>query len=512
MGALTEDKRRLANYAGASNAAQSAGNAAIWRLVSPGAYIVGFASPSTRSVFDAVWALAIASLLIAAPTIFLGVRDVPHPDQPRFEPCQTTEEEAEAIALPARDAGGSSATAAVALPRGVSPRKGTASRSMVSWFVACGIYTLVSVIVLLPIVLATLGTLVNTGGSDGCLPDGTFALPGNFDIWDPQYVLTLTVGFGKMSFAVAKFVDLCWDIIVGYGGQALLVWIAYKVLTQYLVCLMENDGVTMRTYTAVNFHTGSLTGARMLIRDLALRKTFKNRRNLLMMIYVGIYLLIFPAVLSAMTSYAPIGDPQVTFELDVGNGPTMRTTSFGNFTLVNQTDGTWTYHNITNITTAALLQGAHCTQTNYYRWGFSYLMMFILAVASSVFVVLIVLLNHRDGLESSVYQTDCYTPGLWRSIMELSSHARSVIKDKDAEHLGTEELEEKLKDTRMAFDRDDLATVQSALAAAEGAPDTTDHVAEKAGLLHRAEAVWRRRKRSKASDESGSLPVQYECV
>lgn len=518
MGTLTEDNRRLANYAGAYNAAQSAGNAVIWRLVSPGAYIVGFAYPTTRSVFDAVWALAIASLLIAAPTFFLGVRDasrdVTHPDQPHFGSCQTAEEEAEAVALPAEDV----ATAAVALPRRVALRTSTASRHIISKFVACIVCTLVSVIVLLPIGLATLGTLVNTGGSDGCLPDGTFAIPGNFNIWDPQYVLTLTVGFGRMSFAIAKFVDLLWDVIVGHGGQALLIWIAYKILTRYLVCLMEHDGVTTRTYTAVAFHTGSLEGAWMLMRDLARRKVFTIPRNLVMMVYVGIYLLTFPAVISAMTSYAPIGDAYVTFEVDSGDGSTIKTRPFEEFTLINQTAGTWTYRNMTNLTTAALQEKAYCTQTNYYRWGFSYLMLFILAVASSVFVVLLVLLKRHDGLVSSVYQTDCYTPGFWRSVMDLSSHARSFINEEDMEHLTTEKLEQKLNGTRMAFDKDDLAAVQSALAAAEETSNATDHVAgqadsgKKVGLAHHAEAVWRRRKRSKGFDVYKSLPAQYEGV
>jgi hypothetical protein len=440
------------------------------------------------------------------------VRDLAHPDQPHFKSCKTAEEEAQPVAQPtaqpAEDVLVSNATAAVALPREAASWTSTTSQPMRSRFVACLVHVLVSVIILLPIGLATLGTMVNTGGLDGCLPDGTFAIPGNFDIWDPQYILTLTVGFGRMSFAIAKFVDLSWDVIVGHGGQALLIWIAYKILTQYLVCLMEHGGITTRTYAAVAFHTGSLEGAWMLMRDLARRKNFTSPRNLLMMVYIGVYLLVFPAVISAMTSYASIGDAYVTFEVNSSEGQTTTIQQpFREFKLVNHTDGTWTYHNLTNLTTAALQKNAHCKQTNLYRWGFSYLMLFILAVASSVFVVLLVLLKHHDGLVSSVCQTDCYTPGLWRSVMDLSSHARSVVDEEDTEHLKTEELEQKLSDTRMAFDKDDLAAVQSALAAAEETSGAT-----KVGLGHGAQAVWRRRKRSKGFDVYESLPAQYEGV
>jgi hypothetical protein len=512
IGCLTNDDRALANYAGFYNAAQSAGNAVVWRLVSPGAYIVGL---SPRSVFDAIFALTIASLLIAAPTFFLGVQDVPSSSQPV---PQSDEPGTRIVALPDGDAVGSADKGAVALPRAVVQRASTARWYAAPEIATCISCTLVTVVVLLPVGLASLGTLVNTGGSEGCLPDGTFSIPGNFDIWDPQYILTLTVGSGHMTFAIAKLVDLIWDIGVGHGGQALLTWLAYKVLTRYIVCLMERQGVTTGTYTAVAFHTGTLRGAWMLSQDLFKRKTFTITRNLAMMFYIGVYLLVFPAVISAMTSYAPIGDPFVT--LDLGNGSAVMQLPFANFRLVNQTNGTWEFDDSyyqRNFSTATLLDNASCIPTNSYQWGFSYLLLFILCVLTSVFAILLVLLKDHNGLTRHLHPSDCHAPGFWRSVMDLSSHARSITAGEDTERLSTDQLQQKLSGTRMAFNENDLAAVQSTIAAAAEASRLAAEVAKekkKNGPGRRSKAVWRRRKQSKGFVDlvCESPPAAYEGV
>jgi len=477
--------------------------------VSPGARIVGL---STRSVFDAIFALTIASLFIAAPTFFLAVQDVPSSSQPVL---QSDEPGIRKVASPDEDAVGSADKGAVALPRAVVQRASTARWYAMPEIATCISCTLVTVVVLLPVGLASLGTLVNTGGSEGCLPDGTFKIPGNFDIWDPQYILTLTVGSGHMTFAIAKLVDLIWDIGVGHGGQALLTWLAYKVLTRYIVCLMERQGVTTDTYTAVAFHTGTLRGAWLLSKDLFKRKTFTITRNLVMMFYIGVYLLIFPVVISAMTSYAPIGDPFVTLEL--GNGSAVMQLPFGYFSLVNETNGTWLFndrHYQRNFSTATILKHASCIPTNSYQWGFSYLLLFIICVLSSVFTILLVMLKDHNGLARDVHPSDCHAPGLWRAVMDLSSHARSITAGEDTERLTTDQLEQKLDGTRMAFNETDLAAIRSTVAAAVEASRLAAEVAKekKNGPGRRAKAVWRRRKQSKGFVGYESSPAAYEGV
>jgi len=69
MGAITNNGRKLANFAGFYKGIQSAGAAIIWRLDglnSPPSYFAEFAS---------CWALLAGSLLIALPVMIVKIQD-----------------------------------------------------------------------------------------------------------------------------------------------------------------------------------------------------------------------------------------------------------------------------------------------------------------------------------------------------------------------------------------------------------------------------------------------------
>jgi hypothetical protein len=69
MGAMTNNGRKLANYAGFYKGIQSAGAAIIWRLD-------GLANaPEYMSLFVSTWVLLAASLLIAAPVMLWKIKD-----------------------------------------------------------------------------------------------------------------------------------------------------------------------------------------------------------------------------------------------------------------------------------------------------------------------------------------------------------------------------------------------------------------------------------------------------
>ena len=79
MGALTNNGRKLANFAGFYKGIQSAGAAIMWRidgLDNPPAYM---------SLFASCWGLLAGSLVLALPVILLKVRDhVPLEDDLKF--------------------------------------------------------------------------------------------------------------------------------------------------------------------------------------------------------------------------------------------------------------------------------------------------------------------------------------------------------------------------------------------------------------------------------------------
>jgi hypothetical protein len=67
MGAMTNNGRKLANFAGFYKGIQSAGAAIIWSL--DGAQV------SYMSLFVSTWVLLAGSLLVAAPVMFWKIKD-----------------------------------------------------------------------------------------------------------------------------------------------------------------------------------------------------------------------------------------------------------------------------------------------------------------------------------------------------------------------------------------------------------------------------------------------------
>jgi hypothetical protein len=64
-------------------------------------------------------------------------------------------------------------------------------------------------------------------------------------------VLNIDSTFGVLSFGMAKFIDLVWDIVISRGGQALLGWITYKVYTAALMKIMETHIVSSDLYASL---------------------------------------------------------------------------------------------------------------------------------------------------------------------------------------------------------------------------------------------------------------------
>ena len=67
MGAITNNSRKLANFAGFYKGIQSAGAAIMWRLD-------GLGTPY-MSLFASCWALLAGSLVIALPVMMLKIKD-----------------------------------------------------------------------------------------------------------------------------------------------------------------------------------------------------------------------------------------------------------------------------------------------------------------------------------------------------------------------------------------------------------------------------------------------------
>jgi hypothetical protein len=82
MGSLTNNSRKLANFAGFYKGIQSAGGAA--------AFGINNTTPTYKAEFFANWGLLLAGLIFAAPVIFTKIRDT----VPLEEDLQFTDETA----------------------------------------------------------------------------------------------------------------------------------------------------------------------------------------------------------------------------------------------------------------------------------------------------------------------------------------------------------------------------------------------------------------------------------
>lgn len=177
-------------------------------------------------------------------------------------------------------------------------------------------YTALSCCLLVPIILGSV--IAKAFAKDladlACLPSGEFAIPGTISIWSIDFIVSLTVGYGHFSFAQAKAIDICWDLVVGRVGQLFLTWIAFRVFTRAIVYAMESDGVTCATYAVATFEPASVRCTWTVLSDFVRGRAPRSgygRATYVVMILTGIYIAMFPTLTSAITSYGPVSQALV---------------------------------------------------------------------------------------------------------------------------------------------------------------------------------------------------------
>lgn len=133
--------------------------------------------------------------------------------------------------------------------------------------------------------------------------------------WDPSLFLSITIGFGKLSFPAAKGIDICWDFLVGRVGQILLAVASYPILRRSLACTMEQRPVHVKTYSSIAFFGVSLSSlwATLLEAARGLRCGFRAFPWIILAQIIAIaYILGFATIASVMTGYSTAFTPWVT--------------------------------------------------------------------------------------------------------------------------------------------------------------------------------------------------------
>lgn len=140
---------------------------------------------------------------------------------------------------------------------------------------------------------------------EACRPDAGFYVGDNeYNIFASTGFFQITLAFGHFPFSTAKIIDVAWDVVVGRGGQGILVAICFLVYGKALVRSMESTSVTFGTYEAITLQSGSITGSLKLARDLFKNPTLRAKFLIFWIILSALFVLLFPTMASAMSGYA----------------------------------------------------------------------------------------------------------------------------------------------------------------------------------------------------------------
>ncbi|KAE9969476.1 hypothetical protein EG328_006839 [Venturia inaequalis] len=139
-----------------------------------------------------------------------------------------------------------------------------------------------------------------------CMPDGSFNInPATYNIWKTSGYFQITLGTGHLSFALAKFIDISFDVVVGRGGQAILALVSYRVLKQYITSTMEKSPVSYGVYKTIFLGDPiSLGGVSGLVQEFTLLRRLPSIIGMVWIITSALFLIVFPTFVGAMSGYS----------------------------------------------------------------------------------------------------------------------------------------------------------------------------------------------------------------
>jgi hypothetical protein len=147
-----------------------------------------------------------------------------------------------------------------------------------------------------------------------CMANGEPLWPWNESIneyWDPSTALSITLGgAAKYTYPEAKSIDVAWDLLVGRGGQLIAAIMAFSVIRRSLMLCMEKQAVPIPLAFNVYFRSATYGLLGAIFQNLAIPYWHEEKHNkrvslsrLLGWLYLTVYVLVIPTLISAMTGY-----------------------------------------------------------------------------------------------------------------------------------------------------------------------------------------------------------------
>jgi hypothetical protein len=128
-------------------------------------------------------------------------------------------------------------------------------------------------------------------------------------------------------------IDIAWDILVGRGGQALLILLAYQTFGRVVKVLMQHGEVGYDLFSSIAFDSGSATSLVAIVRHaFGFTPIPRTRRAALIYGAMGaatLYIVVIPSLLAAMTGYTSYYAPTIETGVAFGVPETGNRDCFG---------------------------------------------------------------------------------------------------------------------------------------------------------------------------------------
>lgn len=124
------------------------------------------------------------------------------------------------------------------------------------------------------------------------------------DLWNYSSLVSVSLTFGKFSFSQAKWINLAFDIVFGRCTQVILGFVSYRVISGFLLYVMEETAVPNRLYTNISFRGCSPISLYRVCTVTPQSQLWKDRKASLFVIGLVLgHMIAFPSIAGAMTGY-----------------------------------------------------------------------------------------------------------------------------------------------------------------------------------------------------------------
>ncbi|EOD47494.1 hypothetical protein UCRNP2_5729 [Neofusicoccum parvum UCRNP2] len=108
---------------------------------------------------------------------------------------------------------------------------------------------------------------------------------------------------GRFSWKQAKAIDVTYDLVVGRGVQALLIWISYPIFLGALLRNAETTAIRYETYASMAFQHGSWKSPWYLLKAAFSIRGARAKITMLFLVCSTCWILVVPTFLDLMSGY-----------------------------------------------------------------------------------------------------------------------------------------------------------------------------------------------------------------